>query len=58
MDENGRNEHDKDDGMQDMDDMSRSNKWKEYGCMQENVWIMRKGYGWTKMRVKIKDGKG
>ena len=57
------NEHDKDYGMQDMDDMSRSNRWKEYGGMQENVWIMCKGHGkciWMderKVKVKIKDGK-
>ena len=45
MDEKWTNEHDKDDGMQDMDGMSRSNRWKDYGCMQENVWIMCKGHG-------------
>ena len=38
------NEHDKYYGMQDMDSMSRSNIWKNYGSMQENVQIMRKGY--------------
>ena len=47
------NAHDKDDGMQDMYNMSRSNIWKNYGHMQDNVWIMRKGYekreyGWMK----------
>ena len=34
MDEN---EHDKDYGMQDMENMSRSNVWKDYGSMQEYV---------------------
>ena len=37
-------EHDKDYGMQDMDNMSRSNRWKDYGMMQENIWMMQKGY--------------
>ena len=38
------NEHDKDQGMQDRDSMSRSNRWKDYGSMWENVWIS--AYGW------------
>ena len=64
MDEKWMNEHEKDYGMQDMDSMSRSNVWKDYGCMWDNVWIMCKGYGrciWmdgSKVEVKIKDGKG
>ena len=42
-------EHDKD---EEMDSMSRSNRWKDYGCMQENVWIMHmdmeSANGWMK----------
>ena len=55
-------EHDKDYGMQDMDSMSRSNIWKDYGI--KNVWITRKGHGkciWMderKVKFKIKYGKG
>ena len=30
------NEHDKDYGMQDMDGMSRSNIWKNYGIMWDS----------------------
>ena len=46
MDGKWMNEHerDKDYGMQYMDSMSRSNTWKNYGCMQDNVWKMHKGY--------------
>ena len=50
--------------MKEMDSMARSNIWKDYGCMQEDVWITRKGHGkciWMderKVKVKIKDGKG
>ena len=57
-------EHDKGYGMKDMDSMSRSNIWKDYGSMQEDVWITRKGHEkciWVderKVKVKIKDGKG
>ena len=56
-------EHDKDYGMQDMHSMSRSNIWKDYGSMYDNVWIERKGHGkciWMdekKVKVKIKDGR-
>ena len=63
MDEKWTNEHDKDDGMEDMDNMSRSKIWKDYRRIYDNVWIMRKGYRkciWMderKMKVKIKDGK-
>ena len=57
----GWKEHEKEYGMQDMDSMSRSNIWKNYGSMQDNVWIMRKGHEkwiWMderKVKVKIKD---
>ena len=34
-------EHDKDYGMQDMDNMSRSNTWKSYGRMQDNEWTWK-----------------
>ena len=34
-------EHDKDYGMQDMDNMSRSNVWKDYGSMYENGWTWK-----------------
>lgn len=37
-------EHDKDYGRKDMDRMSRSNIWKDYGSIYDNVWIMCKGY--------------
>ena len=41
MDGKWRNKHecDKDYGMQDRDNMSRSNIWKHYGSMQEDVWM-------------------
>lgn len=38
-------EHDKDYEMKNMDSMSTSKRWKEYGSMQDNVWIMHKEHG-------------
>ena len=41
MDEQRMNEHDKDDGIQDIYNMSRSNIWKNYGSMYDNGWTWK-----------------